>query len=113
MNVMEPKDGVTHHITCQNTTSSKPRGGAPKANKNAETHGHYRRKTKLEPVSFDDLNFSSSNGEQLTLRRDELIRHCGGSVNVVKRRIIERICFLLVSNRSCGPVSSRPWSTNC
>ena len=84
---------IQHPGTIQDT-GEKPRGGAPKANKNAETHGHYRRKTKLQPVSFDDLNFSSSGGEQLKLRRDELIQHCGGSVNVVKRRIIERICFL-------------------
>src|SRR5262245_14161782 len=43
----------------------KPGRGAPNGNKNAETHGYYRRKIKLEAVSFDDLNFSSSGGQQL------------------------------------------------
>src|SRR5262252_6361571 len=52
--------------------------GAPSGNKNAETHGYYRRKIKLEAVSFDDLNFSSSGGEQLRKRFLELLNHCGG-----------------------------------
>src|SRR5215470_5289944 len=46
-------------------SACKPGRGAPSGNKNAETHGYYRRKIKLEAVSFDDLNFSSSGGEQL------------------------------------------------
>ena len=62
---------------------------------NAETHGYYRRKIKLEAVSFDDLNFSSSRGEQLRKRFLELLNHCGGEhlVSAVRRRIIERVVF--------------------
>src|SRR5262249_9192530 len=64
-------------------------------NKNAETHGYYRRKIKLEAVSFEDLNFSSSGGEQLPKRFIELLNHCGGEhlVSAVRRRIIERVVF--------------------
>src|SRR5262249_15288246 len=50
------------------SSACKPGRGAPSGNKNAETHGYYRRKIKLEAVSFDDLNFSSSGGEQLRKR---------------------------------------------
>jgi hypothetical protein len=77
------------------TRGQKTRRGAPVGNKNAETHGYYRRKVKLEPVSFKDLNFSSSGGEQLRKRFIELLNHCGGErlVSAVRRRIIERIVF--------------------
>ncbi len=75
------------------STETKRGKGAPKANHNAETHGHYRRKLKLSSVSFDDLNFSSAGGEQLASRRLELIEHLGGKVSAVERRVIERICF--------------------
>src|SRR5215468_10499531 len=69
--------------------------GAPSGNKNAETHGYYRRKIKLEAGSFEDLNFSSSGGEQLPKRFIELLNHCGGEhlVSAVRRRIIERVVF--------------------
>src|SRR5262245_19823128 len=73
----------------------KPRGGSPVGNKNAERHGHYKRKLKLNAASFDDLNFSSAGGEQLRERYRELLKHCGGEqhVSAVTRRIIERVCF--------------------
>jgi hypothetical protein len=73
----------------------KRRGGAPIANENAGTHGHYKRKLKLDAVSFDDLNFCSSGGEQLRKRFIELLNHCGGEhlVSAVRRRIIERVVF--------------------
>src|SRR5262245_57678770 len=66
----------------------KPGRGAPSGNKNAETHGYYRRKIRLEAVSFD-LNFSSSGGEQLPKRFIELLNHCGGEhlVSAVRRRL--------------------------
>jgi hypothetical protein len=53
------------------------------------------RKIKLEAVSFDDLNFSSSGGEQLRKRFLELLNHCGGEhlVSAVRRRLIERVVF--------------------
>jgi len=77
------------------TSRQKARRGAPVGNKNAETHGYYRRKVKLEPVSFKDLNFSSSGGEQLRKRFLELLKHCGGEhvVSAVRRRLIERVVF--------------------
>src|SRR5215813_14233029 len=77
------------------TRAQKTRRGAPSGNKNAETHGYYRRKIKLEAVSFDDLNFSSSGGEQLQKRFIELLNHCGGEhlVSAVRRRLIERVVF--------------------
>jgi len=64
---------------------------APSGKKNAETHGYYRRKIKLEAVSFADLNFSYSGGEQLRKRFIELLNHCGGEhlVPAVRRRLIE------------------------
>ena len=66
-----------------------------KGNNNRETHGFYRRKTKLERVSFNDLNFSSAGGEQLRKRHYELLQHCGGEefVSAVRRRVIERVIF--------------------
>jgi len=77
------------------TSRQKARRGAPIGNKNAETHGHYRRKTKLEAIGFQNLNFSSSGGEQIRKRFLELLNHCGGEqrVSAVRRRIIERVCF--------------------
>src|SRR5262249_13188098 len=50
---------------------------------------------KLEAVSFDDLNFSSSGGEQLRKRFIELLNHCGGEhlASAVRRRLIERVVF--------------------
>src|SRR5262249_6277664 len=74
-------------------SACKPDRRAPSGNKNAETHGYYRRKIKLEAVSFDDLNFSSSGGEQLRKRFLELLNHCGGEqlVSAIRRRIIERV----------------------
>src|SRR5215813_6459079 len=79
-------------------SACKPGRGAPSGNKNAETHGYYRGKIKLEAVSFDDLNFSSSGGEQLRKRFLELLNHCGGeqSVSAIRRRIIERVVFTSV-----------------
>src|SRR5262249_46997325 len=52
---------------------------------------------KLEAVSFDDLNFSSSGGEQLRKRFFEFLNHCGGEqfVSAIRRRIIERVCLHL------------------
>ena len=77
--------------------------GRRSGNKNAETHGYYRRKIKLEAVSFDDLNFSSSGGEQLRKRFLELLNHCGGEqfVSAIRRRIIERVCLHL--SYACAP----------
>src|SRR5262245_4243437 len=77
------------------TRGQKTRRGAPSGNKNAETHGYYRRKIQLEAVSFKDLNFSSSGGEQLRKRFLELLKHCGGEhvVSAVRRRLIERVVF--------------------
>ena len=77
------------------TSRQKARRGAPIGNKNAETHGHYRRKTKLEAIGFQDLNFSSSGGEQIRKRFLELLNHCGGEhlVSAVRRRLIERVVF--------------------
>src|SRR5262249_4954742 len=79
-------------------SACKPDRRAPSGNKNAETHGYYRRKIKLEAVSFDDLNFSSSGGEQLRKRFLELLNHCGGEqfVSAIRRRIIERVSQLCV-----------------
>src|SRR5262249_47689320 len=66
--------------------------------KTPKTHGYYRRKIKLEAVSFDDLNFSSSGGEQLRKRFLELLNHCGGEqfVSSIRRRTIERVVFTSV-----------------
>src|SRR5262249_29577809 len=61
-------------FSCTKESACKPGRGAPSGNKNAETHGYYRRKIKLEAVSFEDLNFSSSGGEQLPKRFLELLR---------------------------------------
>src|SRR5215831_1993194 len=82
-------------FSCTKESACKPGRGATSGNKNAETHGYYRRKIKLEAVSFDDLNFSSSGGEQLPKRFLELLNHCGGEhlVSAVRRRIIERVVF--------------------
>src|SRR5262249_24636809 len=92
---VRPCDNVAVNMTTDIETDKKPRGGAPIANKNAGTHGHYKRKLKLDAVSFDDLNFSSSGGEQLRNRFIELLNHCGGErlVSAVRRRIIERVVF--------------------
>ena len=63
--------------------------------------GITRRKIKLEAVSFDDLNFSSSGGEQLPKRFMELLNHCGGEhlVSAVRRRLIERVVFTPIPAR--------------
>src|SRR5262249_47440719 len=91
-------DNVAVNMTTDIEIDEKPGGGALIANKNAETHGHYKRKLKLDAVSFDDLNFSSSGGEQLPKRFIELLNHCGGEhlVSAVRRRIIERVVFTTV-----------------
>src|SRR5262249_26237977 len=82
-------------FSCTKESACKPCRGAPSGNKNAETHGYYRRKIKLEAVSFDDLNFSSSGGEPPRKRFLELLNHCGGEhlVSAVRRRIVERVVF--------------------
>src|SRR5215471_14974063 len=85
---------ISRGVQLHEESECKPGRGAPSGNKNAETHGYYRRKIKLEAVSFDDLNFSSA-GEQLPKRFIELLNHCGGEhlVSAVRRRIIERVVF--------------------
>src|SRR5215831_979393 len=82
-------------FSCTKESACKPDRGAPSGNKNAETHRYYRRKIKLEAVSFEDLNFSSSGGEQLPKRFLELLNHCGGEhlASVVRRRLIECVVF--------------------
>src|SRR5262247_3339408 len=84
---------ISRGVRLHEESACKPGRGAPSGNKNAEIHGYYRRKIKLEAVSFDDLNFSSSGGEQLRKRFLELRNHCGGEhlVSAVRRRIIERV----------------------
>ena len=86
---------ISRGVQLHEESACKPGRGAPSGNKNAETHGYYRRKIKLEAVSFEDLNFSSSGGEQLPKRFIELLNHCGGEhlVSAVRRRIIERVVF--------------------
>ena len=98
---VRPCDNVAVNMMTDIEIDKKPRSGAPVGNKNAETHGHYKRKLKLDAVTFDDLNFSSSGGEQLRKRFLELLNHCGGEqfVSTVRRRIIER-----VSGSMCGCV---------
>src|SRR5262249_43624117 len=56
---------ISRGVQLHEESECKPGRGAPSGDKNAETQGYYRRKIKLEAVSFDDLNFSSSGGEQL------------------------------------------------
>ena len=77
-NVPHDRSHVSRGVQLHEESACKPGRGAPSGNKNAETHGYYRRKIKLEAVSFDDLNFSSSGGEQLRKRFLELLNHCGG-----------------------------------
>src|SRR5215813_15505806 len=86
---------ISRGVQLHEESACKPDRGAPSGNKNAETPGYYRRKIKLEAVSFDDLNFSSSGGEQLRKRFIELLNHCGGEhlVSAVRRRLIERVVF--------------------
>src|SRR5215831_7517211 len=86
---------ISRGVQLHEESACKPDRGAPSGNKNAETHGYYRRKIQLEAVSFDDLNFSSSGGEQLRKRFIELLNHCGGEqfVSAVRRRLIERVVF--------------------
>src|SRR5262249_37024558 len=86
---------ISRGVPLHEESACKPDRRAPSGNKNAETHGYYRRKIKLEAVSFDDLNFSSSGGEQLRKRFIELLNHCGGEhlVSAVRRRLIERVVF--------------------
>ena len=94
---------ISRGVQLHEESACKPGRGAPSGNKNAETHGYYRRKIKLEAVSFDDLNFSSSGGEQLRKRFLELLNHCGGEqfVSAIRRRIIERVCLHL--SYACAP----------
>src|SRR5262249_53616739 len=82
-------------FSCTKSLRGNLAEGPPSGNKNAETHGYYRRKIKLEAVSFEDLKFSSSGGEKLPKRFIELLNHCGGEhlVSAVRRRIIERVVF--------------------
>src|SRR5215467_2516980 len=84
---------ISRGVQLHEESACKPDRGAPSGNKNAETHGYYRRKIQLEAVSFDDLNFSSSGGEQLRKRFLELLNHCGGEqfVSAIRRRIIDRV----------------------
>ena len=94
---------ISRGVPLHEESACKPGRGGPSSNKNAETHGYYRRKIKLEAVSFDDLNFSSSGGEQLRKRFLELLNHCGGEqfVSAIRRRIIERVCLHL--SYACAP----------
>ena len=78
---------ISRGVQLHEESACKPDRGAPSGNKNAETHGYYRRKIKLEAVSFDDLNFSSSGGEQLRKRFLELLNHCGGEQFVSAIRV--------------------------
>src|SRR5215831_18921406 len=82
---------ISRGVQLHEESECKPGRGAPSGNKNAETHGYYRRKIKLAAVSFEDLNFSSSGGEQRRKRFIELLNHCGGEhlVSAVRRRLIE------------------------
>src|SRR5262245_4403029 len=86
---------ISRGVQLHEESACKPGRGAPSGNKNAETHGYYRRKIQLEAVSFDDLNFSSSGGEQLPKRFIELLNQCGGEhlVSAFRRRLIERVVF--------------------
>src|SRR5262245_57499072 len=86
---------ISRGVQLHEESECKPGRGALSGNKNAETHGYYRRKIKLEAVSFDDLNFSSSGGEQLRNVFLELLNHCGGEqfVSAIRRRIIQRVVF--------------------
>src|SRR5262249_21074390 len=59
---------ISRGVQLHEESECKPSRGAPSGNKNAETHLYYRRKIKVEAVSFDNLNFSSSGGEQLRKR---------------------------------------------
>src|SRR5215831_15313670 len=63
---------ISRGVQLHEESACKPGRGAPSSNKNAETHRDYRRKIKLQAVSFDDLNFSSTGGEQLRKRFLEL-----------------------------------------
>src|SRR5215813_8933014 len=94
---------ISRGVPLHEESAYKPDRRAPSGNKNAEIHGYYRRKIKLEAVSFDDLNFSSSGGEQLRKRFLELLNHCGGEqfVSAIRRRIIERVCLHL--SYACAP----------
>src|SRR5215472_3905359 len=94
---------ISRGVPLHEESACKPDRRLPRGNKNAETHGYYRRKIKLEAVSFDDLNFSSSGGEQLRKRFLELLNHCGGEqfVSAIRRRIIERVCLYL--SYACTP----------
>src|SRR5499426_2493038 len=94
---------ISRGVRLHEESECKPGRGAPSRDKNAETHGYYRRKIKLEAVSFDDLNFSSSGGEQLRKRFLELLNHCGGEqfVSAIRRRMIERVC--LHPSYACAP----------
>src|SRR5262249_7964558 len=96
---LQPKLVIRHPVVQLHEESAcEPGRGAPSGNKNAETHGYYRRKIKLEAVSFDDLNFSYSGGEKLPKRMIELLNHCGVEhlVSAGRRRIIERVVFTSV-----------------
>src|SRR5262249_30838243 len=94
---------ISRGVQLHEESACKPGRGTPSGNKNAETHGYYRRKIKLEAVSFDDLNFSSGCGEQLLKRFLELLNHCGGEqfVSAIRRRIIDRVCLHL--SYACAP----------
>src|SRR5215831_99359 len=82
---IEPTSRVGFSCTKSLRVNLAERG--PSGNKNAETYGYYGRKIKLEAVSFDDLNFSSSGGEQLRKRFLELLNHCGGEQFVSAIRV--------------------------
>src|SRR5215471_14545483 len=102
-NLAHDRAHVSRGVQLHEESACKPGRGAPSGNKNAETHGYYRRKIELEAVSFEDLNFSSSGGKQLRKRFLELLNHCGGEqfVSVIRRRIIERVCLHL--SYACAP----------
>src|SRR5499427_6291973 len=97
-NLPHDRAHVPRGVQLHEESARKPGRWAPSGNKNAETHGYYRRKIKLEAVRFDDLNFSSSGGEQLRKRFLELLNLCGGEqfVSAIRRRIIERVVFTSV-----------------
>src|SRR5215813_1802899 len=86
---------ISRGVQLHEESACKPGRGAPSGNKNAETHGYYRRKIKLEAVSFEDLNFSSSGGEQLPKPFSRIAEPlwCEHLVSAVRRRISEPVVF--------------------
>src|SRR5262245_55994189 len=94
---------ISRGVQLHEESACKPGRGAPSGNKNAETHGYYRRKIKPEAVSFDDLNFISSGGDQLPKRFIELLNHCGGEHLVSAVRASRHRARCLYLSYACAP----------